>query len=79
MEKLFINDELVRKIKKSFMEYYNKNSRAVSLKDIRLILEAWKSGDYSSVFKTDLYNKRGGDYCRLLEIIYSIVGNKELV
>lgn len=79
MEKLFINDELVRKIKKSFMEYYNKNSRAVSLKDIRLILEAWKSGDYSPVFKTDLYNKRGGDYCRLLEIIYSIVGNKELI
>ena len=79
MEKLFINDDLARKIKKSFMEYYNKNSRAVSLKDIRLILEAWKSGDYSSVFKTDLYNKRGGDYCRLLEIIYSIVGDKELI
>ena len=79
MEKLFINDDLARKIKKSFMEYYNKNSRAVSLKDIKLILEAWKSGDFSSVFKTDLYNKRGGDYCRLLEIIYSIVGNKELI
>lgn len=79
MEKLFINDDLARKIKKSFMEYYNKNSRAVSLKDIKLILESWKNGDYSPVFKTDLYIKRGGDYCRLLEIIYSIVGNKELV
>ena len=79
MEKLFINDDLARKVKKSFMEYYNKNSRAVSLKDIKLVLEAWKSGDYSSVFKTDLYNKRGGDYCRLLEIIYSIVGDKELI
>ena len=79
MEKLFINDDLARKIKKSFMEYYNKNSRAVSLKDIKLVLEAWKNGDYSSVFKTDLYNKRGGDYCRLLEIIYSIVGDKELI
>ena len=58
MEKLFINDELVRKIKKSFMEYYNKNSRAVSLKDIKLVLEAWESGDYSSVFKTDLYTSK---------------------
>ena len=79
MEKLFINDDLARKIKKSFMEYYNKNSRAVSLKDIKLILEVWKSGDYSLVFKINLYNKRGGDYCRLLEIIYSIVGDKELI
>lgn len=79
MEKLFINDDLARKVKKSFMEYYNKNSRAVSLKDIKLILESWKNGDYSPVFKTDLYIKRGGDYCRLLEIIYSIVGNKELI
>lgn len=79
MEKLFINDDLARKVKKSFMEYYNKNSRAVSLKDIKLILESWKNGDYSPVFKTDLYIKHGGDYCRLLEIIYSIVGNKELV
>ena len=34
MEKLFINDELVRKIKKYFMEYYNKNSRTVTLKYI---------------------------------------------
>ena len=49
MEKLFINDDLARKIKKSFMEYYNKNSRAVSLKDIKLILESWKNGDYSPV------------------------------
>ena len=54
MEKLFINDELVRKIKKSFMEYYNKNSRAVSLKDIRLILECRKNGNWEPVYNTDL-------------------------
>ena len=79
MEKLFINDELVRKIKKSFMEYYNKNSRAVSLKDIRLIVECRKNGNWEPVYNTDLYVKRGGDFCRLQEIIYSIVGNKELI
>ena len=49
MEKLFITDALVRKIKKSFMEYYNKNSRTVSLKHIILILECRKNGNWEPV------------------------------
>ena len=79
MEKIKINNDLIRKIKNTFMEYYNKNSRAVTLKDIKLILECYKNGNYEPVYDTNLYVNHGGDYCRLLEIINRIVGGNELI
>lgn len=45
-----------------------KNATA-SLKDIKLLIECFKSEDFEPMFNTILYNKKSCEYCSLLEII----------
>jgi hypothetical protein len=37
--------------------------------DVKNILEAQKTGDWSKVHAGNLYNKYGGEYCTLLEVL----------
>ena len=40
-----------------------------TLKDITVVMECQKIGDYTAVKQTKLYNNHGGEYCELLSII----------
>lgn len=42
-----------------------------TLKDISILIECVKQGDYEEVQKTDLYIKHGGEYCEYLSLIRS--------
>lgn len=39
-------------------------------KDVERIREAKETGDWSKVQESRLYNKHGGDYCSLLEVLH---------
>lgn len=41
-------------------------------KDVIAILKAKEDGDWSEVHKSKLYNKYGGDYCSLLEVVNQV-------
>ena len=56
-----------RKIKEALLA--ERPGAKVSLADIDTVLEAQRSGDWSRVYLTRLYLKRGGDFCKLLEIL----------
>ena len=38
-------------------------------KDVENILEAKKTGDWSKVYSSKLYNEYGGEFCSLLEVL----------
>jgi hypothetical protein len=40
-----------------------------SKKDIKMIKDAQKTGDYTEVYQSKLYNKYSGEYCTLLEVL----------
>jgi hypothetical protein len=41
----------------------------VAKRDISAVIEAVKTGNYSEAWKTKLYTRQSGAYCRLLEYI----------
>lgn len=41
-------------------------------KDIINICKAYEKQDYSEIHKGKLYNKHGGEYCQLLEILNKV-------
>lgn len=40
--------------------------------DVLAILEAQKTSDWTEVHASKLYNKYGGEYCSLLEVIHQV-------
>jgi hypothetical protein len=47
----------------------------IAKRDILAVIKAAGSGDYSKVWKTKLYTRQGGAYCRLLEYINADLPN----
>lgn len=49
----------------------NRSESKATKKDIGIVLTDYlrQDGDYSQTFQTKLYNKHGGEYCSLLEIL----------
>ncbi len=59
----------VEKIIQAFKE---KRGASVTRADVVGVLAAQVSGEWQAVHTSDLYQKRGGDYCTLLEVIASL-------
>lgn len=49
-----------------------RSKKHFSKKDVMAILEARKTGDWSEVYKSKLYNKYSCEYCSLLEVTYYV-------
>lgn len=62
-----IDQKLYKLIKKEMKKHRKK--KHWTKKDLELILNAKKSGDWSIVHQTKLYNEHGGEYCSLLEVL----------
>ncbi|MNL91368.1 hypothetical protein D3C81_11020 [compost metagenome] len=45
-----------------------------TLKDLNVLIECKKKGNYTEMFKTKLYTNYSGEYCEYLEIINSLQG-----
>lgn len=43
-----------------------------SKKDLEMIIKAQKTGDWSDVHKSKLYNNYSGEYCSLLEVLNGV-------
>ena len=50
--------------------------KKVLLKDLSLMIQCEKAGEFSPMFSTDLYNNKGGCYCELLRYFYCMKTEK---
>lgn len=62
-----VDKKLYQQVKEEMKKHRNK--KHWSKKDLYNILEAKKSGDWSKVHKSKLYNEYGPEYCSLLEVL----------
>jgi hypothetical protein len=51
------------------------NEGKVTKRDISAVIEAVRTGNYSEAWKTRLYTRQSGAYCRLLEYINADLPN----
>ena len=51
-----------------------RSKKHFSKKDVIAILEARRTGNWSEVYKSKLYNKYSCEYCSLLEVTYHVFG-----
>ena len=49
------------------------NKKEVTKKAIKLYIVCSLMGDFSEVHKTALYNKYGGSYCYMIEVIHKYI------
>ena len=49
--------------------------RKVYKKEIKQYIDCYKAQDYTPMFDTDLYIKRGTSYCRMIEKVYIMRGD----
>ena len=57
-------------VREAKQELINRRIKSMAtLKDIAVVMECQKIGDYTAVKQTKLYNNHGGEYCELLSII----------
>lgn len=58
--------EIVQEMKKHRSEkHWSKNT-------IKIIMQAYKTGDWSKVYASRFYNKYSGEYCSLLEVLHKV-------
>jgi len=78
-DKQFINSIIDRKaINKMYKKIvvdnrFIKHTNIINRKDIELLFKCYFKGDYTEIFKTNLYINHGWLYCRLLSFMYEPV------
>jgi len=81
MEKVILNKSLAEKLisfmtdKKSKWNYSN----VPTIKEVMKVLECRKACDYTPMKETDLYNNNSVGYCILQEVMWNVLGDKELI
>lgn len=68
---------MTKKVTARLLKELMKQHRSIckgTLKDLNVLIECKKKGDYTEMFKTKLYNNYGGEYCEYLEILNSLQG-----
>ncbi|HDR3499601.1 TPA: hypothetical protein QCN48_005059 [Bacillus toyonensis] len=58
--------EIVSEMKK------HRSEKHWSKQDLKRIVEAQNTGDWSPVQESKLYNKYSGEYCSLLEVLHNV-------
>lgn len=65
-----LNEKMIDSVTRQLqVDLSKQRSEKVSLKDIHTVLICKLGRDFSLVFSTTLYNKQGGAYCTLLELL----------
>lgn len=67
-----------KEIMESTYRYFKEQGCRINKKDIALYLECYEKQDYSEMFKTNLYIKKGVLYCRMLEAINCFRSNNDI-
>lgn len=59
---------IYQEVKKELLEHHRKIAHFTK-KELYLIFQATKSGEWEKVHETKLYNDYGGEYCSILQIL----------
>lgn len=59
----------LHKLAKTMKEEMKYSDKRATLKELKILIECYKKGEYQEVWQTKLYNDYGAEYCHYLQYL----------